>query len=241
MRKRLCFLLFVLAAGIAGCSEEETTGPTDSPDPANLTPASDITACFDPIFAQVLQERGYIANANKITFAEVNGITELNVVGWNEETDRYEGELTSLKGIEYFESLTLLHCYGNQLTALDMSKNTALTGLHCGGNQLMALEVSKNTALTYLTCGNNQLAALDVSKNTALRELVCARNQLTALDISKNAALTKLRCEDNPGDGSGFPVTAWFDNKTVPNRSSFTTGSWEYDGATITVDYRKAE
>ncbi len=144
-----------------------------------MAPETDITADFDPLFAQELQRRGYIADANKITFAEVKGITELDVAGrWNEETVGYDGELTSLKGIEYFESLTDLHCYGNQLTALDVSKNTALT---------------------------------------------------------------ELSCEDNPGNGTVFPVTAWFDNNSIPSSYSFTTGSWYYGGATITVDYRKAE
>ncbi len=35
MRKRLCFLRFVLAAGIAGCSEEETAGPAATTDPTD--------------------------------------------------------------------------------------------------------------------------------------------------------------------------------------------------------------
>ncbi len=144
-----------------------------------MAPETDITADFDPLFAQELEERGYIADADKITFAEVKGITELDVAGeWNEEAVGYDGELTSLKELEYFESLTDLRCGGNRLTALDVSKNTALT---------------------------------------------------------------ELSCEGNPGNGTVFPVTAWFDNNTVPSSHIFTTGSWEYDGATITVDYRKAE
>ena len=36
----------------------------------------------------------------------------------------------------------------NQLTTLDVSKNTALTDLDCDNNQLTTLDVSKNTALT---------------------------------------------------------------------------------------------
>ena len=44
--------------------------------------------------------------------------------------------LTSLDGIEHFESLTELICYRNQLASLDVSENTALTVLSCGDNQL---------------------------------------------------------------------------------------------------------
>ncbi len=233
------------------------------------TPPSGITADFDPLFAQVLQERGYIADANNITLEEVKGITELDVTS---------GKLTSLRGIEYFESLTSLNCgdnqltaldvsnnpaltdlwcYTNQLTALDISKNTALSRLNCGSNQLTSLDVSKNIALTGLACSDNPLTALDVSSNTELKTLNCVDNRLTSLDISKNTAviyldchsnrltsldvsnntaLIYLACEHNPGDGTVFPVTAWFDNNAIP--LGFTAGSWDYDGAAITIDYQ---
>ncbi len=236
------------------------------------TPPSGITADFDPLFAQVLQERGYIADANNITLEEVKGITELDVTS---------GKLTSLRGIEYFESLTSLNCGDNQLTALDVSNNTALTDLWCYTNQLTALDISKNTALSRLNCGSNQLTSLDVSKNIALTGLACSDNPLTALDVSSNTelktlncvdnrltsldiskntaliyldchsnrlssldvsnntALIYLACEHNPGDGTVFPVTAWFDNNAIP--LGFTAGSWDYDGAAITIDYRQAE
>ena len=105
--------------------------------------------------------------------------------------------ITSLKGIEYFTALTELFCYGNQLTSLDLSKNTALTRLVCLENQLTSLDVSKNTALEYLDCSINQLTSLDVSKNTALTSLYCGLNELTSLDVSKNTALTELDCYEN--------------------------------------------
>ena len=105
--------------------------------------------------------------------------------------------ITNLKGIEYFTSLNILLCTDNQLTALDVSENTALTELDCRFNKLTALDVSKNTALTILECNANRLTALDVSKNTALTELDCSFNELTALDVTKNTALTALDCSIN--------------------------------------------
>ena len=39
--------------------------------------------------------------------------------------------ISSLNGIEYFTALTSLSCHHNQLTTLDLSKNTALTDLDC--------------------------------------------------------------------------------------------------------------
>jgi hypothetical protein len=148
----------------------------------------DITKYFDPDFAKVLQEEGYISNANKIIRADVDTITNVDV---------FNKKLTSLAGIEYFEALTRFDCPYNQLTTLDVSKNTALTELSCSGNSLTTLDVSKNTVLTELECDYNPLTALDVSKNTALTGLYCAYNQLATLDVSKNTALTELVCIAN--------------------------------------------
>ncbi len=210
-----------------------------SKDGDNLGLNSNISDRFDPLFAQELQKCGYVDNAEYITFAEVKDITELVISGFNYETHEKEGELTSLRGIEYFESLEYLKCSSNQLTALDVSKNTALVRLWCDDNQLTALDVSKNTELKELNCSWNQLTTLDVSKNAALIYVYCSDNQLTALDISNNTVLKRLYCFKNPGNGTTFPVTAWFDNSAIP--SGFIDRSWEYNGAPITIDYRKAE
>ena len=114
-----------------------------------------------------------------------------------EAIDCHDKGISNLKGIEYFTSLDYLDCCGNQLTALDVSKNTSLKILNCIYNQLTTLDVNKNTALNKLWCGDNPLTTLDVSKNTALIDLYCGCNQLTALDVSKNTALTKLNCSGN--------------------------------------------
>ncbi len=308
--------------------------------------ATDFTAQFDPDFAKELQKQGIIADAEHITpedMEKIAAITSLDVSG----TEDAPGALTSLQGIEYFESLTDLECEYNRLTSLDVSRNTALmelecqynqlpeldvsantklwllicssnsmetlnvgantalTYLYCHSNQLTKLDVSANTALTYLSCSSNsltkldvrqhtelinlscssnsltsldvsrntaltdlwcesnqltelnvsantaltqlvcnanQLTELDVRQNTALTGLWCYDNQLTKLDVSANTALTWLSCENNPGDGvSTFPVTAWFDNETVPAGLNVHSSSWRYDGKTITIDFRKAE
>ena len=102
--------------------------------------------------------------------------------------------IKNLKGIEFFTALETLNCVGNELTELDVSKNTELTRLECWDNKLTALDVSKNTELTRLGCWKNELTALDVSKNTELTSLNCGFNKLTALDVSNNAKLEKLIC-----------------------------------------------
>jgi len=254
LMKKLCFWVLLSLVAATGCSKDDDLGLRQ-----------DITGQFDPFFAQELQKRGYVADARHITPAEVMNIKKVEVAGidWEEELPWYErGELTSLRGIEYFISLTYLDCgfnqltsldisknksldtllcWYNQLTSLDVSKNTLLKTLMCGDNKLTSLDLSQNTALISLCCDHNQLTTLDVSKNTVLIWLSCFDNQLTTLDVSKNMALTWFFCHYNPGDGSVFPVTAWFDNNSIPNSEDFTTGSWSYNGKTVRIDYRKAD
>ena len=123
-----------------------------------------------------------------LTNEELENITSLNV--------RHKG-IYDLKGIEYFTSLKVLICLGNQLTTLDVSGCTELDTLACSSNQLTTLNVSMNTKLISLQCHGNQLSTLDLSNNTALRRIHCNANKLTSLDVSKNTALTILQCSSN--------------------------------------------
>ena len=84
--------------------------------------------------------------------------------------------ITNLKGIEYFTSLNILWCTDNQLTALDVSENTALTKLNCCFNKLTSLDVSKNMALTELYCNDNQLTSLDLSNTNIMNDPNCGNN-----------------------------------------------------------------
>ena len=104
---------------------------------------------------------------------------------------------TTARNIVITGNIEQLIVSGNELTALDVSRDTTLTHLSCFSNQLTALDVSRNTALTSLNCHNNQLTTLDVSKNTALEDLLIDHNQLTTLDVSNNTALKNLHCPDN--------------------------------------------
>ena len=224
----------VTAVAEGGATITATAGGKKATCTVTITDPNNITAAFDPEFARVLEEKGYIPDAAHITLADVQDIEAIDVSG----TSSNPGPLASLKGIEHFGSLKTLLCDYNQLTSLDVSKNTALRDLYCASNQLTSLDVSGATALIYLDCSSNQLTSLDVSKNTALGSLNCSSNQLTSLDVSKNTALEYyLNCENNPGNGSGvFPVTARFGNDAVP--ADFTTGSWQYNGQLVTIDYQ---
>ena len=123
-----------------------------------------------------------------LTEAELQSVTTINVSS---------KRIADLTGIGYFKHLQVLNCHYNQLTELDISRNTALVRVACSSNKLTALDVSQNTKLTYLNCYGNQLTELDMSNNTKLTGLYCYSNKLTALDVSQNTALTTLSCKLN--------------------------------------------
>lgn len=123
-----------------------------------------------------------------LTEREIMNITEMDV---------YDMEISSLQGIEYFTALTVLDCDDNELTTLDISKNTALVKLYCSWNHLTSLDITNNVALKRLLCYDNELTSLDVSKNTALTYLDCEENKITALDVSMCTELESLTCGYN--------------------------------------------
>jgi hypothetical protein len=140
------------------------------------------------------------ANLVGDSFINTNGDTEIQVA----EAAAFTGtigcsnmNISNLTGIEAFTALTILSCWDNQLTSLDVSNNIYLTYLRCDANQLTNLDVSANTLLTSLDCYRNQLTNLDLSQNTALTDLYCWNNQLTSLDVSQNPLLNVFYCSDN--------------------------------------------
>lgn len=55
--------------------------------------------------------------------------------------DCSNSDIRFLSGIQYFSSIEKLNCSGNQLTSLDVSKNTALNYLACFNNQISTIYV----------------------------------------------------------------------------------------------------
>ena len=110
--------------------------------------------------------------------------------------------IKSLEGVGFFTALETLKCWDNELTGLDLSKNTALKDLQCSNSKLQSLDLSQNPNLTQLYCGRNPLTTLDLSKNAKLKVLDCSgfanrRTKLTKLDLSQNTALESLDCSIN--------------------------------------------
>ena len=163
------------------------TDVVDNPVPPEKTIAIDKANFPDDNFREYLLNQDY-GQDGVLTETEIMFIDDMDV---------YDMEISSLQGIEYFTALTVLDCDDNELTTLDISKNTALVKLYCSMNYLTSLDITNNVALKCLSCYDNELTSLDVSKNTALTFLDCEENKITALDISMCTELKSLTCGDN--------------------------------------------
>jgi hypothetical protein len=116
--------------------------------------------------------------------------------------------------------LTEFECTNNQLTSLDVTKNTKLIHLHCYKNQLQSLDVSKeNTALIDLSCYSNQInkEAMDHFINN-LPQQEDAYLCVIAPDSSEGNVCTKTQVSS--AKEKGWNVYAHIDYKDVEYEGS---------------------
>lgn len=144
----------------------------------------------DDNFEQALIDLGFDTGPldDFVPTANINTIVDLNVSLLN---------INDLTGIEDFTALEVLECSENNLTQLDISKNTNLFQLFCAFNAIESLDVSNNPNLRILWCNFNKIPSLDVSQNPNLLSLICSNNLLTKLDVSNNPSLKTLLCIGN--------------------------------------------
>lgn len=197
---------------------------------------NNIAKNFDPEFAIALEKLGYIRDAEYITPDDVRNIKNLDVqwrCGCLAGFYPWAGvELSSIKGIEYFENLEVLNCSGHNITELNLSNNTKLVDINCSGNLLTTLNLSNQEKLVTLSCSGTTLTNLDISSCSELECLRCSHTKLSEidlsnkrslkdleigfcllqrLDVSQNKELEQLWFGFNPGLNGVFELKAWFD------------------------------
>ncbi len=100
--------------------------------------------------------------------------------------------ITDLTGIEAFANLKLLNCTQNQITILNVSKNTQLVYLGFGFNKIKDVDLSHNPELIELECLQNNFTILDLSKNPKLKRLRALYCNLTTINLLNNLDLEYL-------------------------------------------------
>ncbi len=101
--------------------------------------------------------------------------------------------IRDLTGIQYFDNLDTLICYGNELLTLP-SLPGGIVYLDCNQNQLATLPALPDS-LIYLDCYHNQLTTLPALPGN-LTTLLCWNNQLSSLPALPGS-LTWLECFNN--------------------------------------------
>ena len=87
----------------------------------------------DAAFRTLLADTADVNGNGQLSTLELRHVSELNCSNLG---------IADLTGIEHFTELAALNCENNQLTALDVSKNTHLSEIYCGGNQLATLDLT---------------------------------------------------------------------------------------------------
>ncbi|MGN0598694.1 MAG: GBS Bsp-like repeat-containing protein [Oscillospiraceae bacterium] len=127
--------------------------------------------------------RSYISSFDKngnggLSVKEIAAVTSINVSGKS---------ISSLKGIEYFTSLTSLDCSNNSLTSLDVTNLTSLTTLICNNNSIASLDITKCTKLKKLVIDYTRLHSIDLSKNTALETFSAVYVPISSISFNSSA------------------------------------------------------
>ncbi len=148
--KLLIFLLLLCA--LAGCGKVDTasdrTEELPAPEKLNGDHDTDVEA-----LQKIIEEQNALGaymstdlNDSDYTWDENGRLTALNIRDHN-----LKGEL-SCAGLP---SLTSLDCSNNEISSLDVSKNTALENLYCVHNEISSLDVSNCPLLYYCFYDDN--------------------------------------------------------------------------------------
>ena len=126
--------------------------------------------------------------------------------------------ISSMIGIQDFESIELLYINENQINEIILDNNLNLKYFNCSDNFLVELNINNNLNLLELNCGFNDISSIDVSQNTnleilavhanllseintdfntSLRVFDCSENNISSIDISNNNDINILYCFDN--------------------------------------------
>ena len=237
--RRICAAAVAAALTLSLCTPVLAEGIAALPAPTSGTSQPDETGDV-PIDPAHFPDDNFIAyvelgcdkdHDGTLSQDELNRVTELYVDHAN---------IKDLTGIELFPNLDKLDCKYNNLTRLDVSKNTKLTKLYCESNQLTGLDLSKNTALTELDCALNQLTGLDLSKNTALTILGCSGNK-RSLELSDSGRFDLSTLPGFDPDRAVWPEGVTVENGilTVPYNTTSLTYRYDVRGNGADDDYKE--
>ncbi len=121
-------------------------------------------------------------------------------------------DITSVRGIEYFDQLARIICNNCPIKELNISNCSQLRTISCSNTHISELDVLNCARLVYLSCFYTQISYLDLSHCTELTYLYCSQTQLSSLDVLNCSRLVHLTCDHTQItslDLSGCPNLQW--------------------------------
>ena len=166
--RRGALVLLVATIALVGCSKDNNSNP--DPNNPKGTPymifttdkkvGSEITLTID---AKEADKKDVWVDLNN------NGVYDSGTdVRLSATTAKYR-----LQGntVRVYGKVTLLKCDRNEVTSLDVTRNTALERLDMSHNKIKEVNLRNNAQLTYLKVSNLPLVGLDLTANKKLTEL----------------------------------------------------------------------
>ena len=148
-----------------------------------------VTYVPDNGFEQALIDLGYDTSMdNYVITANITGITNL---------DLSNKSISSLTGIEDFESLVVLNVSDNNLHALNVYNSPGLKVLTANNNNLTSINTTNNPLLEVLRVNNNQLTTIELKFNAALKIFSGDGNTFTSINLNFNTNLEKVFVGNN--------------------------------------------
>ena len=173
--------LLILSLIAASCSK-------DSEDDKILSEA--VVEIPDPNFKAILVEN---------TDINTNGNSEIEV----SEAENYNGKLSAVEsnisdaeGLQYFINISAILMYDNNLTSIDVSKNTKVTQLLVERNDLTSIDISNLSVLTDFKAHSNELTQANLANGNNVN--------MTRMELQENYDLQCIKVDATP-----VPVDGW--------------------------------
>jgi hypothetical protein len=116
-------------------------------------------------------------------------------------------DIVNLDGIQSFQNLKKLNCFGNSIINLDLQGLNNLEFLQASQNNITGVNFSGLISLKEIELNSNQLTSINLDDLTSLTKLFIYSNQLQSLTFNTNLALEKVWCSDNLITSLDFSAT----------------------------------
>lgn len=163
--------------------------------PINVTSLTDNGAPVTgtPTGEVIVKGEGLIAfdcNLSEITDLDVTEATSLIKLAFNNNK-------ISAINLSKNTAIATLYAEINELEVLDIAALKDLKMIYANNNKLTGINISNNLALTTFNINNNLISAVDFSKNENLTAIYALGNQFETVDLSNNKALTYISFNNN--------------------------------------------